>query len=146
MRALSLCLFTAALLAVYILDAKLRAVYTMAEHSERVVEVDLRPVLYVRSLRDSRSSAKRSFLAELASAGEAELGRYEKCLGNSPNTACPTGPPSPAPPFPKYSRCGRPGVHNRRLVDEGQGFPGSYPPPRHRSATHRAAAWFATLP
>ncbi|WP_237179463.1 hypothetical protein [Pyrobaculum ferrireducens] len=79
-RALSLCLFTAALLAVYILDAKLRAVYTMAEHSERVVEVDLRPVLYVRSLRDSRSSAKRSFLAELASAGEAELERYEKRL------------------------------------------------------------------
>ena len=64
-RALALCLFTAATLAVAHLGADLRAVYTMAEHSEKVVEIDLRPLLYAGRLLDPRARARRNVLKAL---------------------------------------------------------------------------------
>jgi len=48
-RALGLCLYTAAMLAVAHFGADLIAVYTMAEHTEKIVEADLRPLLYAGS-------------------------------------------------------------------------------------------------
>lgn len=51
-------------------------VYTMAEHSERVVEVDLRPMLYAKRLADSRAASKRDLLLKLAAGGEEDWGRY----------------------------------------------------------------------
>jgi hypothetical protein len=45
----ALCLYTAATLAVAHLGADLIAVYTMAEHTEKIVEADLRPLLYAGS-------------------------------------------------------------------------------------------------
>mgnify|MGYP003872019073 CR=1 FL=1 len=64
-RALALCLFTAATLAVAHLGADLRAVYTMAEHSEKVVEIDLRPLLYAGRLLDPRAKSRRVMLKTL---------------------------------------------------------------------------------
>jgi hypothetical protein len=67
-RALGLCLYTAAVLAVAHLNANLVAVYTMAEHADKVVEADLRPALYARMLLDARARARRGLLRGLASA------------------------------------------------------------------------------
>ncbi|AAL62544.1 hypothetical protein [Pyrobaculum aerophilum] len=78
-RALSLCLLTAALLAITFLDARIERVYTMAEHSERIVEADIRPVLYAKRLADSRAFSKRELLTKLASGG-ADWGRYGRLL------------------------------------------------------------------
>lgn len=77
-RALSLCLLTAAVLAATFWDARISVVYTMAEHAERVVEIDLRPVLYAKKLADPRAKTRRELLQILASSGWAEAGRYER--------------------------------------------------------------------
>lgn len=81
-RALSLCLVVAALLAITFLDARIEMVYTMAEHSDKVVEVDLRPVLYAKRLADSRASSKRGLIQKLAAGAEEERGRYDRQLHN----------------------------------------------------------------
>jgi len=75
-RALSLCLFVAGFLAVQLADVKLIRVYTMAENLERVVEMDLGPVLFVRSIADSRASTKRDILRKLGEGEEIAPGRY----------------------------------------------------------------------
>ena len=63
-RALALCLYTAATLAVAHLGADLIAVYTMAEHTEKV-EADLRPLLYAGKLMDARAKTRRGTLRNL---------------------------------------------------------------------------------
>jgi len=63
-RALALCLYTAAMLAVAHLGADLIAVYTMAEHTEKV-EADLRPLLYAGKLMDARAKTRRDTLRNL---------------------------------------------------------------------------------
>ncbi|ABL88707.1 hypothetical protein Pisl_1552 [Pyrobaculum islandicum DSM 4184] len=62
-RALSLCLYTAALLAVRLWNTKIEAVYTTAEHAERIVQIDL-PILYVNLLTRSNANARRRILIE----------------------------------------------------------------------------------
>ena len=79
-RALSLCLLTAALLAITFLDVRIERVYTMAEHSEKIVEADIRPVLYAKRLADSRAFSKRDLLTNLATNRVADWGRYERNL------------------------------------------------------------------
>ena len=64
-RALGLCLYTAAMLAVAHLGADLIAVYTMAEHTEKIVEADLRPLLYAGKLMDARAKTRRDTLRNL---------------------------------------------------------------------------------
>jgi hypothetical protein len=64
-RALGLCLYTAAMLAVAHLGADLIAVYTMAEHTEKIVEADLRPLLYANKLMDARAKTRRDTLRNL---------------------------------------------------------------------------------
>jgi hypothetical protein len=64
-RALGLCLYTAAMLAVAHLGADLIAVYTMAEHTEKIVEADLRPLLYAGKLMDARAKTRRDTLKNL---------------------------------------------------------------------------------
>jgi hypothetical protein len=71
-RALVLCLYTAATLAVAHLGARLMAIYTIAEHSEAVVEVDLRPLLYAGRLVETKAKARREALFKLAQAGALE--------------------------------------------------------------------------
>jgi hypothetical protein len=66
-RALGLCLYTAAVLAVAHLNANLVAVYTITEHTNKIVEADLRPALYARMLLDARARARRELLRDLAS-------------------------------------------------------------------------------
>ncbi|ACB39522.1 hypothetical protein Tneu_0580 [Pyrobaculum neutrophilum V24Sta] len=77
-RALSLCLYTAALLAVRLWNTKIEAVYTMAEHAERIVQIDLMPILYVNELTRSNANARRRILEELAEGPLEDLGRYDK--------------------------------------------------------------------
>jgi len=48
-------LYTAAMLAVAHLGDDLIAVYTTAEHTEKIVEADLRPLLYAGKLMDARA-------------------------------------------------------------------------------------------
>ena len=61
----ALCLYTAATLAVAHLGADLIAVYTMAEHTEKIVEADLRPLLYAGKLMDARAKTRRDTLRNL---------------------------------------------------------------------------------
>ena len=76
-RALVVCLLAAAVLAVAHLGANLVAVYTVAEHSERIVEADLRPLLYAERLMDSRAKTRRNLLRVLA-AGSAQIDGADK--------------------------------------------------------------------
>ena len=62
------------------LDSRVELVYTMAEHSERVVEVDLRPMLYAKRLADTRAASKRELLLKLAAGVEEDWGRYGRHL------------------------------------------------------------------
>jgi hypothetical protein len=53
------------MLAVAHLGADLIAVYTMAEHTEKIVEADLRPLLYANKLMDARAKTRRDTLRNL---------------------------------------------------------------------------------
>lgn len=75
-RALSLCLLTAAVLAVQLAGLRIKAVYTMAEHRDTVVEADLRPLLYSAKL--AKGARKKKLLRSFVESGAQELDRYGK--------------------------------------------------------------------
>ncbi len=94
-------LLAAAVLAVAHLGANLVAVYTMAEHSERIVEADLRPLLYAERLMDSRAKTRRNLLRVLAAGSARSTARTRGSWRSSSSTgwrrtASPPRPPAPS--------------------------------------------------
>jgi hypothetical protein len=99
-RALGLCLCTAAMLAVAHLGADLIAVYTMAEHTEKIVEADLRPLLYANKLMDARAKTRRDTLRNLQKGAVEPTPTAKRILVEFENTASPQTANPPPPPTP----------------------------------------------
>jgi len=74
-RALSLCALISAMLAIQLSEVRVVKVFTQAEHIEKIVEVDLRPLLYASKFADLRARRKREILQ-----GDSLEGKYDRRL------------------------------------------------------------------